>query len=73
MSKECTKCHNIKELEEYSLTVNGNKRGDCKTCEAIYNKAYYLINKETMLNNQKFRRARAKKLTLNNKKNERLL
>lgn len=61
MRKICTKCSKNKELVDYSRTVNGNKRGDCKSCEADYHKAYYLINKETMMNNQKLRNARKKK------------
>ena len=59
--KICSKCDKLKHINNYSRTVNGNKRADCKSCEADYHKAYYLINKETMMANQKLRNAKKKK------------
>jgi len=56
--KICTKCGESKTLDMYSITATFVKRGDCKSCQAEYHKAYYLVNKEQMMLNQKFRNAR---------------
>jgi hypothetical protein len=59
--KQCTKCKKTKPLEDYNDTVILTKRGDCKTCESNYTKAYYLANKEQIRANERVRRNRAKK------------
>jgi hypothetical protein len=59
--KQCTKCKETKPLEDYNDTVILTKRGDCKTCESEYTKAYYLANKEKIRANERVRRNRAKK------------
>lgn len=59
--KTCSKCNRLKNLNNYSFTINGNKRADCKNCQSEYHKIYYLNNKEQMMNNQKLRNAKKKK------------
>jgi hypothetical protein len=62
ITKVCTKCKEDKPLTEYNDTVILSKRGDCKTCEADYTKAYYIANKQRIRDNERIRRGRAKKL-----------
>jgi hypothetical protein len=49
MKKVCKKCGENKALEDYNDTVGINKRGDCKSCESAYTKAYYLRNRDHIL------------------------
>lgn len=60
--KQCTKCGEVKSLDNYSKTSNikPSLRGDCKTCEREYVAIHYRENKEQHLANQRLRRKRKK-------------
>lgn len=58
--KQCIKCKKTKPLTEYNDTVILTKRGDCKSCESEYTKAYYLANKQRIRENERIRRKRSK-------------
>ena len=62
MTKTCTKCGESKDLDQFSDTVILTKRGDCKTCEGEYTRAYYFANKQKIRENERLRRRRKKEL-----------
>ena len=54
-TKACNKCRTIKQLTEFrkSKSCHDGYRNKCKSCEAVYRKIYYDINKDTLLQNKK--------------------
>lgn len=46
-SKQCSRCHEIKPIHEFSLDKGGSDghRTDCKACRRAYRKRYYQANR----------------------------
>lgn len=44
--KMCTVCKIEKELDEFPKSSQGGKRAKCKSCRSVFQKAWYIANKE---------------------------
>jgi len=60
--RTCKKCGNEKELKDFPDMVNLSKAHECKTCRAIYQKAYQTANRVKILANERVRKKRQKEL-----------
>ena len=58
--RNCKKCNKEKDLKDFCDMINLSKSYDCKECRNDYTKAYYMLNKEAIRNNERIRRGRAK-------------
>lgn len=64
MEQVCKKCQNTKPLIEFNETSNRSvitHITTCKFCQSDYNAINYALNKERILNNQRYRRNQQKK------------
>lgn len=64
MLQTCNKCHKDKPITEFNKTSDRSiivRRSDCKECQAEYSALNYALNKERVLENQRYRRQQQKK------------
>lgn len=64
LTQTCRICHKDKPIEEFNKTSTRSiifRRTDCTSCQSEYNATNYALNKERVLENQRYRRKQQKK------------
>lgn len=71
MKQTCSKCHKDKDINQFNKTSIRSiidRRSDCTSCQAEYNAINYALNKQRILENQRYRRQQQKKKDANKHK-----